>query len=190
MTSVAIRRLRLLMLTALLVPTVGLAGHRHRQRDHWHSHPQRDVVFAVTRALPQRRLTPGALNPRVRQGDIRRTICVRGYTRLIRPPERYTERLKREQIRAYGYADHWLRSYEEDHLIPLELGGSPTSPRNLWPEPRHVAGGWGAHAKDRLEDRLHWLVCHRRIALAGAQRAIASDWIRAYRRFVRPGPRR
>ena len=25
--------------------------------------------------------------------------------------------------------------YQEDHLISLELGGNPTDPRNLWPEP-------------------------------------------------------
>jgi hypothetical protein len=26
--------------------------------------------------------------------------------------------------------------YEEDHFIPLELGGAPRNPKNLWPEPR------------------------------------------------------
>ena len=36
------------------------------------------------------------------------------------------------------YADtNPISDYEEDHLIPLELGGSPTSPLNLWPEPGH-----------------------------------------------------
>ncbi len=146
------------------------------------------VVFGLDQALPNRRLTPGALNPAVTQITIRQTICARGYTKSIRPPEQYTERLKRRGVRQYGYIDLRLRDYEEDHLVSLELGGSPTSPHNLWPQPHHVIGGWGSYAKDRLEDRLHILVCHRGLPLEEAQRAIATDWIAAYRRYVGPSP--
>ena len=144
-------------------------------------HPLRD-------ALPNPSLTPGVLNPAVTPSDIRQTICVRGYSRSIRPPERYTERLKRLQIREYGYRDRWLRDYEEDHLVALSLGGSPTSPENLWPQPHRVAGGWGSYAKDRLEARLHWRVCHRGLPLATAQRDLAHDWIAAYQRYIGPVP--
>jgi hypothetical protein len=28
-----------------------------------------------------------------------------------------------------------IKNYEEDHLIPLELGAAPRNPKNLWPEP-------------------------------------------------------
>jgi hypothetical protein len=142
------------------------------------------VVFSLDQARPNPRLTPGALNRAVDQANIHRTICARGYSRSIRPPESYTERLKRSGIRLYGYADRRLRDYEEDHLVSLALGGSPTSPRNLWPEPHHVIGGWGSYAKDRLEDRLHTLVCRGRVPLAQAQRQIATDWIAAYRRYI------
>ena len=143
------------------------------------------VVFPEAAALPIRRLTPGALNPAVTQHTLRETICrPGGYTRSIRPPVGYTERLKRRQIREYGYLDLRLRDYEEDHLISLELGGSPSSPRNLWPEPHHVIGGWGSYAKDRLENRLHTLVCRGRIPLAVAQREIATNWRAAYKRYV------
>src|SRR5690348_7270852 len=62
------------------------------------------VVFGMDQALPNHQLTPGAYNPAVTQGDIRETICVRGYTKTIRPPEKYTERLKRMGIRKYGYS--------------------------------------------------------------------------------------
>ncbi len=147
------------------------------------------VVFPAASAEPNPELTPGALNPRVTQANIRSSICVAGFTRGIRPAEGYTERLKREGIRAYAYADHRLRDYEEDHLISLELGGSPDSPRNLWPEPHHVIGGWGSYAKDRLENRLHRLVCGGRIPLAQAQYDISHDWIAAYRRYVAEQPR-
>ncbi len=164
------------LLILLTLPALALAWTRH------------GTPSSARSALPDPRLTPGALNPSVRQSDIYRTICVRGWTRRVRPPERYTERLKRRQIREYGYRDRWLRDYEEDHLIPLELGGSPASPANLWPEPHHAPGGWGSYAKDRLENRLNHLVCRGRLSLASARRIIAANWVAAYRRFLGPVP--
>lgn len=147
------------------------------------------VVHPLSDALPNRRLTPGAIDPRVTQDNIRETICrPGGYTRSVRPPEEYTERLKREQIAEYGYSDRHLRGFEEDHSIALSIGGAPSDPRNLWPEPHHVIGGWGSYAKDQLEDRLHTLVCHRRIPLAQAQYEIATNWIEAYKRYIGPTP--
>jgi hypothetical protein len=65
-----------------------------------------------------------------------------------------------------------ISSYEEDHLIPLELGGSPTSPLNLWPEL-----GASPNPKDAVEDAARSAVCDGRITLAGAQQAIAANWI-------------
>ena len=168
---------RLLMLCALL-PSLALAWHRER------------VVFPIATALPRRELTPGAINPAVTEANIHATICRPGWTRTVRPPEEYTERLKRRQIREYRDRDRRLRDYEEDHLIPLELGGSPTSPRNLWPEPHFVEGGWGSYRKDRLENRLRWLVCHGQLRLATARHRIATDWIAAFRRYHRYSPRR
>jgi hypothetical protein len=87
-------------------------------------------------ALPDPARTPGALNPEVTQATIGTTICVRGWTQTVRPPQAYTHALKRQQIREFGYADRHLSAYEEDHLVPLGLGGAPYDPRNLWPEPR------------------------------------------------------
>lgn len=164
------------VLALLALPALALAWTRH------------SVVFPARDARPDPRLTPGALDRAVTQTDIHRTICVRGWTRTVRPAERYTERLKRLQVREYGYPDRRLREYEEDHLVPLELGGAPASPRNLWPQPHHVAGGWGSYAKDRLENRLNHLVCRGRLSLASARRRIATNWIAAYRRFLGPVP--
>jgi hypothetical protein len=164
--------------------------HQSR-RDHWHErrwYGHGGPVHRRDQALPNARLTPGAVNPAVTQADIHSTICARGYTRSIRPPERYTERLKRRQIREYGYRDRKLWHYEEDHLISLELGGSPTSPRNLWPEPHKVAGGWGSYTKDRLENRLNHMVCRGEISLARAQRMIATNWVGAYKRLIAAHP--
>ena len=135
---------------------------------------------ALTRPDPSR--TPGAINTNVMQANIYETICVRGWTRTVRPPEDYTYRLKREQLRAWGYGDQRTRDYEEDHLIPLALGGSPTSPKNLWPEP--LRGAWNAHVKDRLENYLHEQVCAGAIPLDKARSEIAKEWIAAYRRYL------
>jgi hypothetical protein len=130
--------------------------------------------------------TPGATNPRISQQNIRETICnPRWSTRSIRPDENYTHRLKVEQIREYGYTDSRLRDYEEDHFIPLELGGNPTDPQNLWPEPfeTSVPDG-GAHAKDRVESYLRAEVCSGSLTLEQAQREIAQDWYRVYQDSV------
>lgn len=126
--------------------------------------------------------TPGVINTNVTRANIYETICLRGWTRTVRPPEEYTYRLKREQLRDWGYSDQRTRDYEEDHLIPLALGGSPTSPQNLWPEPRH--GAWNALVKDRLENYLHEQVCIGAMPLGQAQREFATDWIAAYRKYI------
>ena len=137
--------------------------------------------------LPDRALTPGAVNPSVRAQNIHSTICVAGYAASVRPSESYTERLKFAQL-DHGYnlgGDTHAAHYEEDHLIPLEVGGSPTSVKNLWPEPRTVR--WGAGLKDALENVLHRLVCAGRVSLTNAQRVFASNWIDGYRRYVEGG---
>jgi hypothetical protein len=107
--------------------------------------------------------TPGVLNPNVTQANIRSTICRRGWTETIRPPTTYTDALKRKQMRQYGETGS-LSDYQEDHLISLELGGNPTDPRNLWPEPYPRAA-----AVDQIENELNAEVCSGKLTLAQAQ---------------------
>ena len=133
----------------------------------------RDVCHSIS-GLPDPVCTPGVADPRVTQGNIQTTICVTGYTTRVRPPTAYTNALKRRQIKAYGYADTNLVDYEEDHLIPLEIGGHPTDPKNLWPEP--LTGAYAATKKDGVENSLHHRVCSGLITLAAAQAAIVKDW--------------
>ena len=126
--------------------------------------------------------TPGATNPEIMQDNIRETICnPRWSTKSIRPPSEYTNRLKIEQIHEYGYSDFTRKDYEEDHFIPLELGGNPTDPRNLWPEPfdTSIPDG-GAHYKDKVENYLHAEVCADSLTLDQAQKEITEDWYRVY----------
>jgi hypothetical protein len=109
------------------------------------------------------RRTPGVLNPDVTQANIRSTICKHGWTSTIRPPESYTDALKRKQMRAYRETGS-TSDYQEDHLISLELGGSPADPRNLWPEPYPRAS-----QMDQTENELNAQVCDGGLTLAQAQ---------------------
>jgi hypothetical protein len=143
-----------------------------------------EVVLAAGVVLPDRGRTPGAVNPSVTQATISQTICVSGWTSTIRPSSSVTTSLKVNQL-ATGYAyngDASTADYEEDHLISLELGGAPSAEANLWPEPYNVAEG--ARVKDRVENKLHALICSGSVSLAAAQTAIATNWWSAYQLYV------
>ena len=71
-------------------------------------------------------------------------------------------------------------------MIPLELGGNPKDPRNLWPEPYDpsIPDG-GARYKDKVENYLHIQVCAGNLTLDQAQQEIVNDWYRVYTTSVR-----
>jgi hypothetical protein len=96
----------------------------------------------------------------------------------VRPPESYTEPIKLRQLHEYRLPGS-ASSYEEDHLIALSLGGSPTSLRNLWPQPRY--GPHTAEEKDELETWAARQACSRSLPLAWLQQHMAHDWPRLYR---------
>jgi hypothetical protein len=131
--------------------------------------------------LPDPSCTPGATNPDVTQATIGSTICVSGWTATIRPSTTYTNALKKEQIAEYGYSDTNMSDYEEDHFIPLELGGAPRDPNNLWPQPHFATGGSSdtSYTKDGVETKLKNAVCKGTVSLVDAQDAIATDWTTA-----------
>ncbi|MGW2566895.1 hypothetical protein [Streptomyces sp. NPDC001537] len=109
----------------------------------------------------------GALNPAVTQSTIHSTICVPGWAATIRPPGDETERLKKQQLAASSAADKDPSHYEEDHIIPLELGGAPSDPANLRPVPLAQA-----RTDDQLENSLHRAVCDGSMTLTAAQSQI------------------
>jgi hypothetical protein len=127
--------------------------------------------------LPDRDCTSGT---RYRLVD-RARVCTPGYAGRVRdvPQSR-----KDAVYHAYGMKRHFNgRNGEVDHLVSLELGGTNAT-ANLFPEAASPTPG--SHEKDRLENRLHDLVCSGQISLRRAQRAIAGDWVRAYRAYVLP----
>lgn len=140
--------------------------------------PSKTSSCQENNGLPDSACTPGAIDPHVSQSTIASTICVSGYTKTVRPSSSYTNTLKTQQITAYGYSDTNLSDYEEDHLISLELGGSPDNPANLWPEPHSEI--YGSTKKDSVENYLHSQVCSGTISLAEAQHEIATDWVAIY----------
>ena len=105
----------------------------------------------------------GTLNPDVTPATIARTICVPGWTAHIRPPTSYTTRLERQQIQRL-HLPGTTADYEEDHLMPLSLGGAPRDPANLRPVPLAVA-----KKHDAWERLLHTRVCDGRMTLAEAR---------------------
>lgn len=127
--------------------------------------------------LPDSACTPGDIDPGVTQENISSTICVSGYTKTVRPPESVTQKIKVERMAAYGDSDS-PANYELDHLISLELGGSPDVVANLWPEPYSAL--LNAREKDKVENYLHAQVCQRVIPLTTAQEEIARNWVAVY----------
>ena len=147
-------RISLVELALLAAAIAAVAAALHR--------PGRAPARALLRASWA--VTPGVVNPDVTQSNLSATVCRRGWTRTVRPPTSYTNALKLSQLRA-----RTLRgppsAYQEDHLISLELGGHPTDPRNLWPEPYPRAA-----VVDRMENELNAKLCSGRLTLAEAQR--------------------
>jgi hypothetical protein len=126
--------------------------------------------------LPDPRCTPGSIDPDVTQADIGSTICKKGWTATVRPPEAQTERFKYDVAYPH-YGTPAGERTELDHLVPLELGGSNDA-TNLWPEYPP-----SPNPKDKVEDALNHAVCDGKVSLARAQAAIASDWMTAEKRL-------
>jgi hypothetical protein len=135
-------------------------------------------------------MTPGSINPNVSQANIAVTICMPGWAESVRPPTAYTSALEAAQIILYGYEDQDRSHYQEDHLVPLEIGGAPRDPRNLWPLPLEIRFPDGSvmkgTEKDDLGDALKRRVCSGELLLDDAQRAIAGDWIQTWEDVGRP----
>lgn len=132
-----------------------------------------------TQILPNSTLTPGSINTAITQDNVGQNICNPNWsTKSIRPSTSYTNKLKIQQIKEYGYKDTNPADYEEDHLVSLELGGSPTDPKNLWPESYKDTPN--ARNKDRVENYLHAQVCSGQITLQEAQEGISKDWVLIY----------
>jgi hypothetical protein len=127
---------------------------------------------------PNSTVTPGETRPITLA-----QVCSSSQAEVVRPIPTDT---RRQVFRSYGLDPDKPGEFEVDYLITPDLGGAD-SPRNLWPQP--YSARWNAKVKDRLEQRLHDLVCAGKVDLATAQHEIATDWIRAYKKYMGPTER-
>jgi hypothetical protein len=126
-----------------------------------------------------------AKTPGVTRAVTAKAVCVPGSSKAVR---NVPTSEKNAVYKEYGITNRKPGSYEIDHDLSLELGGS-NDIRNLWPEAYDLnVGGFqmGAHEKDKLENTLHALMCSGKLTMLQAQSAIRGDWTKAYRKYVSP----
>jgi hypothetical protein len=131
------------------------------------------ILSVASLTIPDNKLTPGATRS-VSIGD----VCSMPHEEVVRD---VPNSLRQEVFREYGIVNPRPEDYEIDYLIAPGLGGTGDI-HNLWPEPS-TPSAWNAHVKDALEERLHQLVCDGELDLPTAQRAIATNWITAYKQY-------
>jgi hypothetical protein len=130
--------------------------------------------------LPNLALTPGAVH------DIPLSqIC---NTKWGKDPRAVSAKMKSQAYASYGLKPHEgvcslsPRGCEVDHLISRELAGADVI-ENLWVQP--YGGLYNAALKDRLENKLHKLVCAAKptITVEEAQEILRVDWTVGYRKY-------
>jgi len=138
------------------------------------------ALLGLAQTLPNPELTPGAIDSKVTQQTIHKTVCTSGYTKTVR---NVPVRIKRQVAESYGL--NWplpRGAYEIDHWISLEIGGK-NDVTNLWPQPLHPKNhDPGFRQKDVVENYLHRQVCKGAIGLREAQEQIA-DWPAVYQKI-------
>jgi hypothetical protein len=130
--------------------------------------------------LPDRQCSPGAFY----SGLTRTVLCSpafrTGSIRNVPESEKHQVEVEYGMVpKSYG------RTIEIDHIVSLELGGS-NDIANLYPEPGTGLASY--HVKDRLENKLHDLVCAGAMTLHAAQAGIAANWESLYRRVYGVAP--
>jgi len=128
---------------------------------------------------PNTTVTPGKADPTLTT----QVICdPKWSTKTVR---NVTQSTKKKAYANYNVQNHQgycsgTQGCEVDHLISLQLGGS-NDITNLWPQP--FEGAWNARDKDKLENKLHDLICSGKVPQSQAQHDISTDWIGAFKKY-------
>lgn len=179
----------LLLLTVLVLASCPASGQQHATSQ------ATTAPYSPASELPWPMLTPGAVRaatllpgcptayamddlqhvPHGCPGPVTAAeVCATHGTRQYRHTAGVT---KRSVCAAYGVSTTDCPSYEDDHLVPLELGGSDAR-ENHWPQP--WGSEWDAGRKDWLENELRRLVCGGVLPIERAWRCVAEEWTRCY----------
>jgi len=137
------------------------------------------LMLAATKFVLADQAPATAADPAVTQETLAATICVPGYTQSIRHRTKHAARRKLELLAQAGLSPDAAADFRLDHLLPLALGGNPSDPSNLIIQPVALS-----YRKDRVERKLHCLVCNGQITLIDAQSAILADWDAAYHKYA------
>ncbi len=124
-------------------------------------------------ALPDRQCSPGAYYSGLTKAVLCSSTFHTGSIRNVPDSEKHQVEVEYGMTpKSYG------RTIEIDHIVSLELGGS-NDIANLYPEPG--SGPANYRVKDKLENKLHDLVCTGTMTLHSAQAGIARNWETLYK---------
>jgi hypothetical protein len=105
-------------------------------------------------------------------------VCGADFAASVKPAAKWQ---RDEALTRYGKRPEDFTG-DLDLLIPAALGGT-TDPDNMWPQT--TGGELNMDAKNKLEDKLHEMVCtDKKLTLKQAQDAIKKDWVKAYKQYV------
>lgn len=140
--------------------------------------PEPEQRVGPAGSYPNSALTPGATDPRVTPRNVRKTICAANYAASMQPAAAYASRIMQRQLARYHAADTDSADYTLDYVVPIELGGDPDAPSNMWPMPNSQSPG--PQEKQRAAAYLHDQVCAGAMSLDAAQHAMLNDWVAVY----------
>lgn len=124
-------------------------------------------------------------NPAVSQETLATTVCVRHYTRSVRPSWAWARAWKARLMAAAGFPPETAHLYQLDHVLPLTLGGAGREPSNL-----ALQEIGDAKRKDGMERRLGCLVCRGDFSLSEARAILAGPWREGWSEWKRVQCRR
>ena len=115
---------------------------------------------------------PGKLNSTA-TANIAQTICnptwVAAASQIQPPPSTLDKLLIEYQLPGNPVA------YALARVIPVQDGGSPTSPLNLYPLPLNGFGG--QQTQTLVANQLHDEICSHKITIAQAAKTLEGDWL-------------
>jgi hypothetical protein len=117
---------------------------------------------------------PGKLDPAV-AANIRQTVCSAAWvtaTSRLQPPT--SSQALDKLVIEYQLPGNPV-TYTLARVVPVEDGGSPTSPLNVYPLPLNGFGG--QPTRTAVTEQLHDEICSHRITIAQAAKTLEGDWL-------------